>query len=159
MTILWTWCHAAVHHAHRAFTCSSPFLPTPSPHHPRARRTAVPRPDPLSRTPPSPTTPHKENALTRHDRFPHHPRYTAALVLTAVGTLLAAGMQTGAASAAPGGDRAPAKILATPRAGAAPADLSPAKHAALLKSAGAAVKNTARTLGLGAKEKLVVKDV
>ncbi|MER6209955.1 M4 family metallopeptidase [Streptomyces sp. NPDC001642] len=97
--------------------------------------------------------------MTRHDRFPHHPRYTAALVLTAVGTLLAAGMQTGAASAAPGGDRAPAKILATPRAGAAPADLSPAKHAALLKSAGAAVKNTARTLGLGAKEKLVVKDV
>ncbi|MGQ4431988.1 M4 family metallopeptidase [Streptomyces sp. SAS_260] len=97
--------------------------------------------------------------MTRHDRFPHHPRYTAALVLTAVGTLLAAGMQTGAASAAPGGDRAPAKILATPRAGAAPADLSPAKHAALLKNAGAAVKNTARTLGLGAKEKLVVKDV
>ncbi|MFJ4628182.1 M4 family metallopeptidase [Streptomyces sp. NPDC088847] len=97
--------------------------------------------------------------MTRHDRFPHHPRYTAALVLTAVGTLLAAGMQTGAASAAPGGDRAPAKILATPRAGAAPADLSPAKHAALLKSAGAAVKNAARTLGLGAKEKLVVKDV
>ncbi|MER7638910.1 M4 family metallopeptidase [Streptomyces sp. NPDC126522] len=97
--------------------------------------------------------------MTRHDRFPHHPRYTAALVLTAVGTLLAAGMQTGAASAAPGGDHTPAKILATPRAGAAPADLSPAKHAALLKSAGAAVKNTARTLGLGAKEKLVVKDV
>ncbi|MEW1648067.1 M4 family metallopeptidase [Streptomyces sp. NPDC091219] len=97
--------------------------------------------------------------MTRHDRFPHHPRYTAALVLTAVGTLLAAGMQTGAASAAPSGDRAPAKILATPRAGAAPAALSPAKHAALLKSAGAAVKNTARTLGLGAKEKLVVKDV
>jgi len=97
--------------------------------------------------------------LTRHDRYPHHPRYTAALVLTAVGTLLAAGMQTGAASAAPGGHTAPAKILATPRAGAAPVTLSPAKHAALLKSAGAAVKNTAKTLGLGAKEKLVVKDV
>ncbi|WP_416962456.1 M4 family metallopeptidase [Streptomyces sp. Agncl-13] len=97
--------------------------------------------------------------MTRHDRYPHHPRYTAALVLTAVGTLLAAGMQTGAASAAPGGHTAPAKILATPRAGAAPVTLSPAKHAALLKSAGAAVKNTARTLGLGAKEKLVVKDV
>jgi Zn-dependent metalloprotease len=97
--------------------------------------------------------------LTRHDRYPHHPRYTAALVLTAVGTLLAAGMQTGAASAAPGGHTAPAKILAAPRAGAAPAALSPAKHAALLKSAGAAVRSTAKTLGLGAKEKLVVKDV
>lgn len=52
--------------------------------------------------------------MTRHDRYPHHPRYTAALVLTAVGTLLAAGMQTGAASAVPGGGHAPAKILATP---------------------------------------------
>ncbi|MGW0837895.1 M4 family metallopeptidase [Streptomyces prunicolor] len=97
--------------------------------------------------------------MTRLDRYPHHPRYTAALVLTAIGTLLAAGMQTGAASAAPGGHATPAKILATPRAAAAPAALSPAKHAALLKSAGAAVKNTAKTLGLGAKEKLVVKDV
>ena len=97
--------------------------------------------------------------MTRLDRYPHHPRYTAALVLTAIGTLLAAGMQTGAASAAPGGHTTPAKILATPRAAAAPAALSPAKHAALLKSAGAAVKNTAKTLGLGAKEKLVVKDV
>ncbi|MFI6544163.1 M4 family metallopeptidase [Streptomyces prunicolor] len=96
--------------------------------------------------------------MTRLDRYPHHPRYTAALVLTAIGTLLAAGMQTGAASAAPGGHTS-AKILATPRAGAAPAALSPSKHAALLKSAGAAVKNTAKTLGLGAKEKLVVKDV
>jgi len=97
--------------------------------------------------------------LTRHDRYPHHPRYTAALVLTAVGTLLAAGMQTGAASAVPGGSHGQAKILATPRAGAAPAALSPAKHAALLKNAGAAVRSTAKTLGLGAKEKLVVKDV
>jgi Zn-dependent metalloprotease len=97
--------------------------------------------------------------LTRHDRYPHHPRYTAALVLTAVGTLLAAGMQTSAASAAPGGHTASAKILATSRAGAAPAALSPSKNAALLKSAGAAVRNTAKTLGLGAKEKLVVKDV
>lgn len=96
--------------------------------------------------------------MTRLDRYPHHPRYTAALVLTAVGTLLAAGMQTGAASAVPGGHPS-AKILATPRAGAAPAALSPAKHSALLKSAGAAVRSTAKTLGLGAKEKLVVKDV
>ncbi|MET7574413.1 M4 family metallopeptidase [Streptomyces sp. NPDC005492] len=96
--------------------------------------------------------------MTRHDRYPHHPRYTAALVLTAVGTLLAAGMQTGAASAAPG-DHTPTKILATPRAGAAPAALTPTKRTALLRSAGAAVGATAKSLGLGAKEKLVVKDV
>ncbi|MET7482241.1 M4 family metallopeptidase [Streptomyces sp. NPDC005538] len=96
--------------------------------------------------------------MTRHDRYQHHPRYTAALVLTAVGTLLAAGMQTGTASADPG-SRTPSKILATPRAGAAPAALTPAKHTALLRSAGAAVGTTAKSLGLGAKEKLVVKDV
>ncbi|WP_405885309.1 M4 family metallopeptidase [Streptomyces sp. NBC_01136] len=85
-------------------------------------------------------------------------RYTAALALTTVSTLLAAGFHAGVASAAPR-DRGHAKIVATPRAGAAPAKLSPAQHAALLKSAGAAVTDTAKTLDLGSKEKLIVKDV
>ncbi|MFI6335456.1 M4 family metallopeptidase [Streptomyces sp. NPDC050535] len=85
-------------------------------------------------------------------------RRTAALALTAAGTLLAAGFQTGVGSAAPA-DRDDAKIVATPRAGAAPAELSPAKHAALLKSATLAVGDTAKNLGLGSKEKLIVKDV
>ena len=94
--------------------------------------------------------------------LPHRPshrrRYTAALALTAAGTLLAAGFHTGVASAAPL-DRGHAKIVATPRAGAAPAKLSPAAHAALLKSATAAVGDTAKILDLGSKEKLIVKDV
>ncbi|MFD5074252.1 M4 family metallopeptidase [Streptomyces sp. NPDC058371] len=91
-------------------------------------------------------------------RSSHRRRYTAALALTAAGTLLAAGFQTGAASAAPKG-RDNAKIVAKPRAGAAPAKLSAAKHAALLKSATAAVGTTAKSLDLGSKEKLIVKDV
>ncbi|TXS73285.1 M4 family peptidase [Streptomyces sp. me109] len=93
---------------------------------------------------------------------PRHPsnrrRYTAVLALTTASALLAAGFQAGAASAAPRGN-GHAKITATPRAGAAPAKLSPAQHASLLKSATAAVGDTAKTLGLGAKEKLIVKDV
>ncbi|MGW7047257.1 M4 family metallopeptidase [Streptomyces avermitilis] len=96
--------------------------------------------------------------MSRPPRSSHRRRYTAALALTAAGTLLAAGFHTGVASAAPR-DPGHAKIAATPRAGAAPAKLSPAKHAALLKSATAAVGDTAKSLGLGAKEKLIVKDV
>jgi Zn-dependent metalloprotease len=96
--------------------------------------------------------------LFRHDRYPHRPGYTTALVLTAVGTLFAAGIQTGTASAA-SNSRVHAKILATPRAGAAPARLSPGKHAALLRTAAAAAVSTAKSLDLGTKEKLVVKDV
>ncbi|MGW4736314.1 M4 family metallopeptidase [Streptomyces shenzhenensis] len=95
--------------------------------------------------------------MFRQDRYPHRSRYTAALVLTAVGTLLAAGVQTGTAVAADRGGSA--KIKATPLAAAAPARLSATKRAALLKSAAAAAAGTAQALDLGAKEKLVVKDV
>ncbi|RMB85345.1 M4 family metallopeptidase [Streptomyces shenzhenensis] len=95
--------------------------------------------------------------MFRQDRYPHRSRYTAALVLTAVGTLLAAGVQTGTAVAADRGRSA--KIEATPLAAAAPARLSATKRAALLKSAAAAAAGTAQALDLGAKEKLVVKDV
>ncbi|WP_208611509.1 M4 family metallopeptidase [Streptomyces bungoensis] len=45
------------------------------------------------------------------------------------------------------------------RTGGLEAKLSPAQHAALLTSARQQTATTARTLGLGAKEKLVVKDV
>lgn len=93
---------------------------------------------------------------------PHHTsnrrRYTAALAITTAGTLLAAGFQTGVTSAAPR-DPGDAKIVATPRAGAAPAELSPAKHAALMKSAALAAGDTAKSLDLGSREKLIVKDV
>ncbi|MEV7341893.1 M4 family metallopeptidase [Streptomyces sp. NPDC093544] len=96
--------------------------------------------------------------MLRPHRTFNRRRYTAALALTTAGTLLAAGFQTGIGSAAPR-DRGDSKIIATPRAGAAPAELSPAKHAALMKSAALAVGDTAKILDLGSKEKLIVKDV
>ncbi|MFC9842666.1 M4 family metallopeptidase [Streptomyces sp. NPDC127595] len=96
--------------------------------------------------------------MLRPHRTLNRRRYTAALALTTAGTLLAAGFQAGVGSAAPR-DRGDGKIVATPRAGAAPAELSPAKHAALMKSAGLAVADTAKNLDLGSKEKLIVKDV
>ncbi|MFE9611639.1 M4 family metallopeptidase [Streptomyces sp. NPDC006012] len=95
--------------------------------------------------------------MFRQDRHSTRSRCTAALVLTAVSALLATGVQGTAAVAADRGG--PAKIKAVPRAAAAPARLSAAKRAALLKSAAASAASTAKALGLGAEEKLVVKDV
>ncbi|AZS83221.1 M4 family peptidase [Streptomyces griseoviridis] len=94
--------------------------------------------------------------MSRQHRSSHRSRYALTLALTAVGTLLATGVQTGTAGAAPA---ARDTIHATPRAGAAPAGLTPARRAALLKGATAKAAATAAGLGLGAKEKLVVKDV
>ncbi|MCX4767634.1 M4 family metallopeptidase [Streptomyces sp. NBC_01275] len=92
-------------------------------------------------------------------RRPQHRRRRATvLALTTVGTLLTLGVQTGGASAAPA-DPGPAQITATPRAGAAAASLTPARRTSLLKSAQTASAATAQRLGLGAKEKLVVRDV
>ncbi|MFG2957270.1 M4 family metallopeptidase [Streptomyces sp. NPDC048291] len=96
--------------------------------------------------------------MLRQDRHHRRARHTVALALTAASAMLVAGIQNGTAVAAPGG-HAPAKILATPDAGAAPATLSPAKRTALLKAAATEAPDTARTLGLGTGEKLLVKDV
>ncbi|MFD8813834.1 M4 family metallopeptidase [Streptomyces sp. NPDC059627] len=96
--------------------------------------------------------------MLRQDRHHRRTRHSIALALTAAGAMLVAGIQNGTAVAASDG-RAPAKILATPDAGAAPASLSPAKRTALLKSAATDAPDTARILGLGTREKLVVKDV
>ncbi|WP_329288609.1 M4 family metallopeptidase [Streptomyces pseudovenezuelae] len=84
-------------------------------------------------------------------------RRASALALTAIGSLLvvAAPSLAGAAPA----DPRPAKITATPRAGAAQTSLTPARRTALVKSAQAAAAGTARRIGLGAQEKLVVRDV
>ncbi|WP_329141085.1 M4 family metallopeptidase [Streptomyces sp. NBC_00670] len=84
-------------------------------------------------------------------RNPRRPAAAGALVATAA--LLVVGVQT-----------VPATAKATPhpsplRTGGLPADLSPAQHTSLVKNATAKTDTTARTLGLGAKEKLVVKDV
>ncbi|MEW2120170.1 M4 family metallopeptidase [Streptomyces sp. NPDC005474] len=85
-------------------------------------------------------------------------RRSTALALTTIGTLLALGAPGGTATAAPA-HPAPAKITAVPRAGAAPAPLSAARRASLIKSAQTASAATARQLALGEREKLVVKDV
>ncbi|MFF8402066.1 M4 family metallopeptidase [Streptomyces sp. NPDC014846] len=81
-------------------------------------------------------------------------RRTATVALAGVAALIAAAVQTGAASAAP----------AQPQAGKAdPAHvavrLTPSQRAELLRDADAAKAATARSIGLGGKEKLVVRDV
>ncbi|MET9735292.1 M4 family metallopeptidase [Streptomyces sp. NPDC006458] len=85
-----------------------------------------------------------------------HTRKAAAVALVGVSALLAAAVQSGAATAAPQAAR-PAVGKVNP--GALPAKLSPAKRAELLSEANAGKADTARGLGLGAKEKLVVRDV
>ncbi|MDN3027502.1 M4 family metallopeptidase [Streptomyces sp. S.PB5] len=84
-------------------------------------------------------------------------RRTTALALTAIGSLLALAAP-GLATAVPA-DPGPTKITAAPRAGAAQPSLTPARRAALIESARSAAPRTAQRIGLGAKEKLVVKDV
>ncbi|WP_435858768.1 M4 family metallopeptidase [Streptomyces pathocidini] len=91
---------------------------------------------------------------------------TGALV--AVTALLAVGVQSGTAAAHPDSDtparsRAQASskagAYAKPDPGALPAKLSPAQRAELIREADATKAETADSLGLGAKEKLVVRDV
>ncbi|MEU1791186.1 M4 family metallopeptidase [Streptomyces sparsogenes] len=74
--------------------------------------------------------------------------------------MLAVGVQTGPAAARPD-DAAPAArtTFAKPDPGALPVALSPARRAELIRAADADKSATAEALGLGAKEKLVVKDV
>ncbi|MER5720095.1 M4 family metallopeptidase [Streptomyces sp. NPDC002132] len=88
----------------------------------------------------------------------HRRRRAAVLAATTVGALLTFGAPAGPAAAAPA-DPGPAKINAVPRAGAAPAALTPARRSALVRGAQAAAGATAHRLGLGDREKLVVKDV
>ncbi|WP_307626652.1 M4 family metallopeptidase [Streptomyces turgidiscabies] len=83
-------------------------------------------------------------------------RRVATGALVAVTALLAAAVQSGAATAAP--EKAPqaaGKVIP----GAESVKLSPAQRAALLAEANATKAETAEDLGLGAKEKLVVRDV
>ncbi|MGW2486743.1 M4 family metallopeptidase [Streptomyces sp. NPDC001606] len=92
-------------------------------------------------------TPHRTTSPTSHRR-------TATVALAGVAALIAAAVQSGAASAAP----------ANPRAGQvnpahAAVRLSPSQRAELVRHADAAKAATARAIGLGAQEKLVVKDV
>ncbi|MGY6027094.1 M4 family metallopeptidase, partial [Streptomyces spinosirectus] len=83
------------------------------------------------------------------------PRKRTALgALASAAALLAVGIQSVPASA-----QSAAPHPSPLRTGGLEAKLSPAQHSALIKSAQGKTSATARTIGLGAKEKLVVKDV
>ncbi|MFJ1898116.1 MULTISPECIES: M4 family metallopeptidase [unclassified Streptomyces] len=90
-------------------------------------------------------------------------RTTATGALIAAAALLAAGVQTGTATATPAGDTGAAAITAAASAGAdhgaLPRQLSPSQRAELIREANASKAATAKDLGLGSQEKLVVRDV
>ncbi|MFD3955093.1 MULTISPECIES: M4 family metallopeptidase [Streptomyces] len=89
-------------------------------------------------------------------------RATATGALIAAAAMIAVGLQSGAATATPAAAPTPAGgITAGSKVdtGSLPADLSPAQRAALLSEADATKAATAKELGLGATEKLVVRDV
>ncbi|MCS0604799.1 M4 family metallopeptidase [Streptomyces sp. LP11] len=74
--------------------------------------------------------------------------------MVSAAAFIAVGVQAVPATATPAASH-PGSL----RSGGLEAKLSPAQHRALVKSAQDKTATTARTLGLGAKEKLVVKDV
>ncbi|MEW2511446.1 M4 family metallopeptidase [Streptomyces sp. NPDC046870] len=88
-----------------------------------------------------------------HRPLPHK-RATVGAALVSTAAFLAVGLQAVPATAAPAAPH-PGPL----RTGGLEARLSPAQHQALVKSARQQTSTTARTLGLGAQEKLVVKDV
>ncbi|WP_299529178.1 M4 family metallopeptidase [uncultured Streptomyces sp.] len=92
-------------------------------------------------------------------RSTHSRRATATGALIAAAALVAVGVTSGSATATPVGAPAAAPALGKADPGALPAPLSPAQRTALIKKADAAKAATAAELGLGAKEKLVVRDV
>ncbi|MGI5351066.1 M4 family metallopeptidase [Streptomyces sp. CA-250714] len=103
------------------------------------------------------------SSTTSHRRRPRrlpHPKASAGIALGAVAALLSIAVQTGPATADDQG-RGTAKATAAKGAdsGALPADLSPTQRAELLRKADSKKAATAEKLGLGAKEKLVVRDV
>ncbi|KOV61659.1 M4 family metallopeptidase [Streptomyces sp. MMG1121] len=102
----------------------------------------------MRRIPSRGRTSHSPQHRTAHLR-------TATVALAGVAALIAAAVQSGAASAAP---------AAKPQAGKMnPAHvamkLTPSQRAELIRGADATTAATARSIGLGSQEKLVVKDV
>ena len=81
-------------------------------------------------------------------------RASHTLAVVGVSALLAAAVQSGAASAAPAGSSA---VKGDPAHAAV--KLSPSQRAELLRDADSARTRTAQDIGLGAKEKLVARDV
>ncbi|WP_327268248.1 M4 family metallopeptidase [Streptomyces sp. NBC_01218] len=91
-------------------------------------------------------------------RLTHSRRTTATGALIAAAALVAVGVTSPAATATPASaPAAPASGKVDP--GALPKALSPAARAALIAEADAGKAATAKELGLGATEKLVVRDV
>ncbi|WP_415925717.1 M4 family metallopeptidase [Streptomyces scabiei] len=89
-------------------------------------------------------------------RTPHTTRRAAAVALVGVSALIAAAVQSGAATAAPA--QSP-RAAGQSNPGAESLRLTPAQRAALIRDADAGKAATAKELGLGAKEALVVRDV
>ncbi|MER7516339.1 M4 family metallopeptidase [Streptomyces sp. NPDC126499] len=87
-------------------------------------------------------------------------RATATGALIAAAAMVAVTVQTGTATADGASTVAPkAQAAAQANPGKLPADLSPAQRTALIRAAQADTAATAKRLGLGAQEKLVVRDV
>ncbi|MDQ0793904.1 M4 family metallopeptidase [Streptomyces sp. B1I3] len=87
-------------------------------------------------------------------------RATATGALIAAAALLTVGVQSGATAApADNASAAPAAAVKGADPGALPAKLSPAQRAELLREANSTKAATAKELGLGSTEKLVVRDV
>ncbi|MET9716164.1 MULTISPECIES: M4 family metallopeptidase [Streptomyces] len=97
----------------------------------------------------SSSSPHRRTSHTASPRTTGR-RTAAAVALAGVAALIATAVQSGAATAAPAQAPAP---------GAESVKLSPAQRAELIREADATKAETAGDLGLGAKEKLVVRDV
>ncbi|WP_159539011.1 M4 family metallopeptidase [Streptomyces sp. Tu 3180] len=83
-------------------------------------------------------------------------RRAAAVALAGVAALVATAVQSGSATAAP--EKAPS-AAGEAKPGSESVRLTPAQRAELIREANAAKADTAEDLGLGAKEKLVVRDV
>ncbi|WP_326672574.1 M4 family metallopeptidase [Streptomyces sp. NBC_01257] len=86
-------------------------------------------------------------------------RTTATGALIAAAALLAVGVQTGTATATPGGTAEATPVASGANPGALPRQLSPSQRAELIREATASRAATAKQLGLGSQEKLVVRDV
>ncbi|WP_406384116.1 M4 family metallopeptidase [Streptomyces sp. NBC_01618] len=84
-------------------------------------------------------------------------RATATGALIAAAALLAVGVQAGTATATPGSTTAAATAGA--KHGALAKQLTPSQRAELIREADASKAATAKELGLGSQEKLVVRDV
>ncbi|WP_328905971.1 M4 family metallopeptidase [Streptomyces sp. NBC_00234] len=92
-------------------------------------------------------------------RSTHSRRATATGALIAAAAMLAVGIQTGTATATPGSGPVAAPAAAKADPGSLPAQLSPSQRAELLREANSTKAATAKQLGLGPQEKLVVRDV